>query len=166
MILQAVPQRDLLFTNVFCSFLGSVHDAQVFSKSEIRAWCGNRQYFPEHYHLIGDAACPLLVNLMVPYKDTGHLGRRQINYNKKLSQTRVRVERAFGLLKDRSRHLKHFDAKVKNIPLYVLACCILHNICIKENDLLNDNQDNTDDDVNDDILKHKDHSSSLKIKLI
>lgn len=146
LILQAVCVSDLSFTDVTCSYPGSVHDARVFSNSEIHEMCGNVSFFPDHTHLVGDSAYPLLVNVMVPYKNNGHLGRRQVNFNKRLSQTRVCIERAFGLLKGRFRRLKFFDANVIKIPLYVLAACVLHNICIKEGDIFDFNLDSTDPD--------------------
>ena len=93
---QALAIQDLTFTHVPCSYPGSVYDARVYQNSDVYTWCGNTNYFPDHCHLIGDAAYPLMLNLMVPYKDNGHLGNRQFNFNKKLSQTRVCVERAFG----------------------------------------------------------------------
>lgn len=40
------------------------------------------------------------------------------------------VENAFGRLKGRWRHiLKQLDVTTNNVPLIVIACCILHNVC-------------------------------------
>lgn len=56
------------------------------------------------------------------------------NFNYILSQTRQTIERAFALLKGRFRRLKYLDmSKVDLIPT-ILACCILHNICLNNND--------------------------------
>lgn len=148
MILQAVANSDLCFTHVTCSYPGSVHDARVFNNSEVNnIMCGNPAYFPDHTHIIGDAAYPLKVNLLTPFKNNGHLGRRQLNYNKKLSMTRVCVERAFAQLKGRFRRLKHFDvSRVEFLPIFVLASCVLHNICIRMGDMIEDEPQSSDDD--------------------
>jgi len=50
---------------------------------------------------VGDLAFQLQQHVMVPYKDTGALTVTQLNYNKRLSQTRRIVENAFGFLKGR-----------------------------------------------------------------
>lgn len=72
---------------------------------------------PENYHLLGDSAYPLSINLMTPFKDNGHLTRDQITYNYKLSSTRSIVERSFGLLKGRFRRLKYLDCtKTEFLP--------------------------------------------------
>ena len=76
-ILQAVAVQDLTFMHVTCSYPGSVHDARVFQNSVVHTWCGNTNYFPGHCHFIGDDAYPLMLNLMVPYKNNSHLGNRQ-----------------------------------------------------------------------------------------
>ena len=75
----------------------------------------------------------------MPYKDTGHLLNAQKNYNRKLSQIRVIIEQAFGMLKGRFRRLKHIVVRdVENIVNIVVACCVLHNICILNKDELNE----------------------------
>ena len=49
------------------------------------------------------------------------------------SATRSAIERSFALLKGRFRRLKFLDMEVKYIPATILACCVLYNICIDEN---------------------------------
>lgn len=70
----------------------------------------------------------------------------QKRFNSVLSQSRQVVERSFALLKGRFRRMKHLDMKRTDlIPSFILACCVLHNICL---DGLEDNQveeDNVDD---------------------
>lgn len=78
---------------------------------------------------MGDSAYPCLKQLIVPYKDNGHLTRAQRMFNQKLSSCRVVIENAFGCLKQRFRQLYHF--KLRNIIRMVRvihACCVLHNI--------------------------------------
>lgn len=42
------------------------------------------------------------------------------------------IERAFALLKGRFRRLKYLHMNVADLILYViLACCVLHNLCLE-----------------------------------
>lgn len=45
---------------------------------------------------------------------------------------RQAVERAFALLKGRFRRLKYLHMSVADlIPSVILACCVLHNLCLE-----------------------------------
>ncbi|KAJ8944150.1 hypothetical protein NQ314_009543 [Rhamnusium bicolor] len=93
--------------------------------------------FPNNVHIIGDKAYPCLPQLQTPYKDNGRLTVAQKNYNFQLSKARSTIERAFALLKKRFRCLIFLDVLcVEWIPKYIIACCVLHNICIQNNDIL------------------------------
>jgi len=65
--------------------------------------------FPHNSHMLGDAAYPLMTSLMVPFKGTESLTRRQTKYNRTLSSSRCAIERAFALLKGRFRRVKYLD---------------------------------------------------------
>lgn len=64
------------------------------------------------------------------------------------------IERAFALLKGRFRRLKYLHMScIDLIPYVILACCVLHNICLEgcEDDIddficdgMEDNIDNND----------------------
>jgi hypothetical protein len=58
------------------------------------------------FHLIGDSAYPICPFLMTPYRDFGLLTVRQSNYNYRLFASRVMIQNAFGILKQRFRQLK------------------------------------------------------------
>lgn len=110
-----------------------MHDARVFRYSEVYTQLTNVEnpLLSPHLHLIGDAAYPLLKNLITPYRDTGHLTRAQITYNIKLSSIRNIIERAFGLLKGKFRRLHFLD--ISDFDLgnkMIAAACILHNFII------------------------------------
>lgn len=97
---------------------------------------GNK--FPDDTHLIGDKAYPCLPQLITPYRDNGHLTEQQRNFNFLLSRTRSTIERAFNLLQKRFRCLKDLldVVSIEWIPKYIIACCVLHNVCIMQNDIL------------------------------
>jgi len=48
------------------------------------------------------------------------------------------IEKAFGYLKGRWRSLLHVLAvnDMKFAPYHIFACCVLHNICLLQNDQL------------------------------
>lgn len=74
---------------------------------------------------------------MKPFRDNGHLTRRQRRFNYRLSSARVVIERAFGLLKGRFRRLKLLDTKsIKTAVDTIIVCCIFHNICVINDDVL------------------------------
>lgn len=139
--MQAVCTQKLLFTSLLVGHAGSVHDARVLRNSQINDYMEQPDiYFPNESYIIGDAAYPIHLNLMVPFKNNGYLTREEMNFNFCLSSTRMAIERAFGELKTRWRRI--FDrlslVDLKKIPEYVIATCVLHNICILHNDLMDD----------------------------
>jgi len=136
--LQVVCDSRGLFTHCYAGEVGSVHDARVFRNSPVINFLQRPEvYFPNNSHIIGDAAYAIHPHVMVPFRDNGHLTNRQKNFNYCLSSTRMAVERAIGQLKIRFRIL--LDClpltDVTKIPEFIIACCVLHNICILQNDL-------------------------------
>lgn len=85
--------------------------------------------------LVADPAYKLAHWCMKPYAGTRAINPSQRNFNKALSRARVVIEQAFGLLKGRWRCLLvKLDESVDKIPLTIITCCILHNICIEVRD--------------------------------
>ncbi|KAK0074698.1 hypothetical protein PV326_012229 [Microctonus aethiopoides] len=68
--------------------------------------------------------------------DNGHLTVEETQYNYVHSSTRMTIERAIGLLKLRWRYFKDKlpMRRTDLIPHYIMAACILHNICLKRRD--------------------------------
>ncbi|CAL1672278.1 unnamed protein product [Lasius platythorax] len=136
---QAVCTQQLLFTSVFVGNAGSVHDARVFRISPVARYIENPEiYFLNDSHLVGDAAYGIHPNMMVPYKDNGHLSPRQNNFNFCLSSARIAIERAFGVWKGRWRSILDCLPMIilEKIPEYIVATLVLHNICILNGDLI------------------------------
>lgn len=132
-VLQAVCESNLKFTDVFCGWPGSVHDSRIMKNSPFMEKVQNdyNQTFPANTHLIGDSAYALTSWMMVPFKDFGKLTKEQKRYNYHHSSTRMCIERAFGALKGRFRRLKYVDLRhIPSIVEVVLSCCTLHQLCI------------------------------------
>lgn len=155
-IIQAVVNGKKVFTDFACGFPGSMHDARVLRGSAIfrsaeqgeiltapTVIVGGREITP---YLVGDSAYPLSPWLMKPYPE-GTRDPQEITFNKELSSARVQVECAFGMLKNRWRILqKRFDSDIELAIKATIACAVLHNICIRNNDAWDEDDDNNDDD--------------------
>ena len=131
--LQAIVDPDMMFTDVYCGEPGTLHDARVLRKSPLYQQCINdsSKLFDANKRLVGESAYPRLDWLLPPNRDNCHLSASQRDFNYRHSRTRIVVERAFGLLKGRFRRLQHVEMKdTKEIPRIILACCVLHNICL------------------------------------
>lgn len=88
------------------------------------------------YHLLGDSAYPISEHLLTPYRDYGNLTQSERSFNRAFCATRVKIENAFGLLKGRFRQLNTTEfLTVCKTSHFIIACCVLHNICIDNDDL-------------------------------
>lgn len=146
--LQGICDYRKCFLDVFTGIPGKIHDSRVLKLSHISKQLPN--ICNKKYHILGDSAFPIREWLMVPYRDYGSLEESQINFNKRFSATRVKIEKAFGLLKGRFRQLIRIDMnKIDRISKFMISCCVLHNLCIINCDdtiiQLHNSIDNIDD---------------------
>lgn len=131
-ILQGVCDNKMLFIDIFIGMPGRMHDARVFRSSPLYLKIiGLPPLINAQQHLLGDSAYPLMNNLLVPFRDNGHLMPIQAHFNQVLSTARSKIEQAFGRLKNKFRRLKYLDANIENVPLIISASCILHNFIIR-----------------------------------
>lgn len=102
-----------------------------FISKEIPSICHQR------FYLLGDSAYAVREYLLTPYRNYGNLSVAQAIFNRKHCGTRVCIENAFGWLKGRFRQLTCLDFhSVDKSTKFILACCVLHNLCIDNNDFL------------------------------
>ena len=141
MILQGVVGADGRFLDVATGFPGSIHDARVLRMSGffgrvqrgeiLRGPVRHIDRIPVGPLIAADSAYPGIPWLVKPYQNLPNLEWSNIRFNTILSKARVVVERAFGILKGRWRCLrKELEVDTNNVSKIVVACCILHNICI------------------------------------
>jgi len=131
--LQGICDARKRFIDVFTGIPAKIHDSRVLKLSDINndlpQICGGK------FHILGDAAYPIREWLMIPYKDYGNLSDKQRQFNKQFCATRVLIENAFGLLKNRFRQLIELDFhNVDKISKFIISCCVLHNLCIDNDD--------------------------------
>ncbi|KAE8742696.1 hypothetical protein FOCC_FOCC011729 [Frankliniella occidentalis] len=151
-VLQAVVDFDKLFTNVHCGDPGSYHDTRVLRRSELYNIAErNLEYlFPNGTFLLGDKGYAGVGKkwIVTPFKDYGNQTAEQADFNTRVSTTRVVVEQAFGILKNRFRYLRGIMPlrDVQFAAQLVVACCVLHNICIRSNDYGEDFREDAEDE--------------------
>lgn len=135
-VLQGVCDSKLRFTDIFVGMPGRVHDARVFRVSPLYNLMTNQEHplINHNFHILGDSAYPLMNNLLVPFRDNGHLTAIQTNFNTVLSTARSKIEQAFGRLKGKFRRLKYLDVNLENTNTIVAAACVLHNFIISRDD--------------------------------
>ena len=128
------------FVDIYVGWPGRVHDARVFANSTLYKKGQDGVLLPNWTEtisgkdvslvILGDPAYPLLPWLMKTYPDNGRLNQQQKTFNYRLSHARVVVEHAYGRLKGRWRCLqKRLDISVCDVPKFVVACVVLHNVC-------------------------------------
>lgn len=140
LLLQGVCDHRMLFTDVYIGEPGSLHDYTLFRKSDLYSAIQRQELqFLNDSFLVGDLAYKLDFNLLVGFKDNGHLTLRQKNFNVILSKIRVKIENTLALLKGRFRKLKFLETVRMDLSsLNIMSCCILHNICILNGDSFED----------------------------
>ncbi len=139
-------------------FPGSLHDSRILRNTWVFREATSQQILtlPKFQltgtheirpYLVGDAAYPQADWLIKPFSFEKHLEDRKTFFNLALSQARVSVERAFGVLKGRWRLLM---GKLNLQPSFasdvVIACTVLHNICQDFHEPIEDNLDRCNDD--------------------
>lgn len=135
-VLQGVCDSEKIFLDVDIGEVGSVHDATIYKRSDLyKMLSEGTSGLNENQHLIGDKAYPLSTYLLTPYKQRNQLDNVKKKFNKRLSKSRMAIECAFGLLKGRFRKLRYLEMRRPDfIVMVIFTCCVLHNICIMEND--------------------------------
>ena len=153
-VLQAVVDYKKKFLDICVGWPGSTHDSRILTNSSLYNKFTNSQnnLATNSKYILGDGSYPNLNWLIVPYKDIGRgLTHQQTYFNLKHSQTRIKVEQAFGLLKGRWRCLLHtLEVSCEIVSHIITTCCILHNICEERCDFLppEDQYNDTGADVN------------------
>lgn len=132
---------------------GNSHDAFIWKNSSLRQVC--RTMIPANNFLLGDSGYPLEPWLLTPYSNPSSPAEEL--FNQKHIKCRNVIERCFGLLKSRFRCIDQSGGILCYAPdkvcKIIIACAVLHNICIKyrlaEPTNIQSSDDTEDDDDND-----------------
>ena len=124
---------------------GSTHDARMLRSTRIYQQILAGEVIPnrimnleggEEIPLVtgGDSAFPRHPWLLKGYNEDTR-DPQQRYFNKKLCSARVVTENAYGMLKGRFRFLyKKTECRMYNLKYVIMACIMLHNLCISLHD--------------------------------
>ncbi|XP_053604215.1 putative nuclease HARBI1 [Plodia interpunctella] len=135
--MQTISTAKLLITDVVARWPGSTHDSTIYQNSQRYTKFEHGDY--RGNYLLGDSGYPLKSHLLTPYLNP--VSRGQQKYNEAHIKTRNVVERQYGVLKRRFPVLAvGIRLQLPTAINVILACCVLHNICIirKEHEPIND----------------------------
>ena len=118
---QVVVDHKLRIRSYYIS-PGSQNDEGVFNKS----WFGKNlhKFIPQGCWFLADAGYNLSAYLLTPYKIDIGMAEDEIKYNYLNSKTRIAVERAIGLLKNKF--------KIFNLPCRCSGTNIQENCCLHD----------------------------------
>lgn len=119
----AICDHNLVFSNVICSWPGSVHDSKVFDNSRVCKLLEEGDYSG---CLLGDSGYPCRKYLMTPV--LAPTTQKQHRYNSAHIKTHSVIERAFGVLKHRFPILNMVRTRLSTTKKIIMASVILHNI--------------------------------------
>ena len=152
-LVQGIVDSSGLFLSVATGFPGSLHDSRMLRLSDVY-WAAEEDILVEptldlggaiiRTLVVGDSAYPLKTWLLPVIKDNSALSQDQKKFNKELTKAQIVSEHALGLLKGRWRALlKRLDEVHWRIPNTIIACFVLHIICIirDADDISNDDDD-------------------------
>ena len=121
--------------NADCRFIflclaapGKTNDSVAIRKTLLPAWL---DALPPGYFTAADCAYSITEHLVAPYSGPQQYIEAYDNFNFYLSQLRIRIEMAFGLLVTKWQILHTLiNVKLKNLKKLLGAIRRLHNFCI------------------------------------
>ena len=111
---------------------GKTHDSVAYMKAP-----GLREFIESldtgRFFVVGDAAYIVTNKLLTPFKGSQRENRDRDAFNFFLSQLRIKIEQAFGMMVEKWRILKRpFTRNIGVAANIIMACARLHNFCINE----------------------------------
>ena len=173
LVLMALIDSKYRFIWASAGFPGNSHDAVILKSTNLYKSLISHQVFQPIAQdldgseitpfLLGDGAFPFHTWLMKPYSNTS-LKSQQRYFNYRLSRARMVTEGAFRQLKGRwPILLRKCESRPENVKAIVLACIVLHNLCIYFKDIAPRQWDLTKDPFSN---KRRDKSEIRKLLLM
>ncbi|CAG9117475.1 unnamed protein product [Plutella xylostella] len=126
-LLQAVCDDDLMFTDIYVGAVGRTKKHKVFKESPLYHELSNFIEFENH--LLADASYKLRVNLITPFTSEEVLTDEEMKFNEAHWRARGYIGRAFELLQERFRKLRRLEAGGR-LALVLGAAAVLHNLVL------------------------------------
>ncbi|XP_060882080.1 putative nuclease HARBI1 [Metopolophium dirhodum] len=141
---QAVCNSKMEIMNIVARWPGSVHDSTIFDNSLLRAQFENNEF--KGCFLLGDGGYPCRKYLMTPLLNPTTAAEKK--YQNAQIGTRNVIERVFGVLKRRFPVLSvGLRIQPKSALITIVATAVLHNILLKQNDTMPQNDLQIDDEL-------------------
>uniref|UniRef100_A0A453HU73 DDE Tnp4 domain-containing protein n=1 Tax=Aegilops tauschii subsp. strangulata TaxID=200361 RepID=A0A453HU73_AEGTS len=162
MVLQAVIDPDMRFTDIVTGWPGSMKESSILHSSGLFRLCENGARLNGSKltvsdgsevgeYVIGDAGYPLLPWLFTPYLDND-LSELKVEFNKRHSAARTVALKALARFKDTWKFLQGemWRPDKHKLPRIIHVCCLLHNIVIdmEEDAAMDDAHISDDHDAN------------------
>jgi DDE superfamily endonuclease len=138
--LQGIVDNNKRIRHLHVGFPGSVHDSRVFLNSSI----GQRpeDFLQNGEWIAADSAYPNSEYIVTPFRKNAAVASEadRNKFNAYLSKHRVKVENAFGILKEVFGSLKELRIRVckrkghQSACEWIIACCVLYNIILPDID--------------------------------
>jgi hypothetical protein len=128
MNVQAVCDHRLRFIYLCVAGPGRMPDISAYRKSELRKLV---EALPPTKYIVADNAYVPTEHLLTPFSGADRKDEGNDIFNFYLSQLRIRIEMAFGLLTTKWRVFRRpMDIRIENVSKVVEACARLHNFII------------------------------------
>ncbi|XP_034569697.1 protein ALP1-like [Setaria viridis] len=163
MVLQAVIDADMRFTDIVTGWPGSMKESSILHSSGLFKLCekgerlnGSKLKVSDGSeigeYLIGDAGYPLFPWLMTPYQEKD-LTESNTEFNRRHLAARTVAPRTLAKFKDTWKFLQGemWRPDKHKLPRIIHVCCLLHNIIIDLQEAAVDEQraaSSSDHDVN------------------
>jgi hypothetical protein len=129
---QAICDARLRFLNFAVAAPGRTGDLVAYELITIRETI---EKLPTGFYIVADAAYMLTEHVLVPFTGGDRSASDKDTFNYYLSQLRIRIEMAFGLLTNKWRVLrKHLETNLENSSRVLEACARLHNFVIDQDE--------------------------------
>lgn len=134
--LQGTIDHKKRFRHINIGYPGSVHDARIFNECVLAT--DPSSYLTEPQWMAADSAYKLRTTVITPFrKNSKQLNATSRNsFNRYFSSFRVRVEHAFGIMKEKFPSCKELPIRIidakshKFACTWIRVCCILHNMLL------------------------------------
>lgn len=128
---QAVCDANLIFQDLVARWPGSSHDSMIFNNSRLKYRVDSGEF--GQLYILGDGGYKASSYMLTPLLNP--ITRPQKLYNESQIRTRNVVERCFGVWKRRFPVLSlGMRLKVSTEMSVIVACGVLHNLCIIQKD--------------------------------
>ena len=153
---QAACDANLKFIYFGVVSPGSTNDNVSYTRTgELKELIEN---LDEGDYFVGDAAYTLTEHLLTPLTGTQRNNPENDSFNFYLSQKRIRIEMAFGLLVSKFRILKSpLTFRMKKNSQVIMACAMIHNFILE-----NDGTKFSEDTINDTYIDPDDFGHNFE----